>query len=132
MDFTSLVLFEKKENDNSFLKEIGSYEVNDGAEYIVKMYYNGDNIKAWFNTKNDVEDWEYSAYYDLLNKQVFLEKDFNITEVEDEYNPTWLVEFDFIEEHSDMLYRINELCSLIKKEMDRISNDMKGKKEEYI
>ncbi|AAK78929.1 hypothetical protein BJV85_003054 [Clostridium acetobutylicum] len=132
MDFTSLVLFEKKENDNNFLKEIGSYEVNDGAEYIMKMYYDGDKIKAWFNTKNDVEDWEYSACYDLFNEELFTEKGFDISEVDDEYNPTWLVKFDFIEEHTEMQNRIYELCSLIKQEMDRIFKSMQGKKDEYI
>ena len=77
MDFSSLVLFEKKENDNNFLREIESYEVNDGAEYIVKMYYDGDKIKVWFNTKRDVEDWEYSACYDLFNEAAFM--DSNVT-----------------------------------------------------
>ncbi|PJI07364.1 MULTISPECIES: DUF6762 family protein [Clostridium] len=132
MDFTSLVLFERKENDNSFLKEIGSYEVNDGAEYIVKMYYDGDKVKVWFNTKNDVEDWEYSACYDLFNEKAFMEKGFSISEVDDEYNPTWLAKFDYIEEHNGMGKRINELCSLIKNEMDRIFKEMEGKKDQYI
>ena len=54
MDFTSLVLFERKENDNSFIKEIGSYEVNAGTDYIAKMYYTRDKLKVWFKAKNDI------------------------------------------------------------------------------
>lgn len=132
MDFTSLVLFERKENDNNFLKEIGSYEVNDGAEYITKMYYDGYKVKVWFNTKKDMEDWEYSACYDLFNEKAFTERKFFISEIDDEYNPTWLVKFDFMEEHNEMGKRINELCSLIKDEMDRIFKEIQGKKDQYI
>ena len=39
MNFSSLVLMEKDKESNLFVRELGSYEVSDGAEYVTKMYY---------------------------------------------------------------------------------------------
>lgn len=116
----------------TFKKELGSFSVSDGAEYITKMYYDGEKVFVYFDTKVDVEDWQYSACYDLINEETFNQNGFEISDVDDEFNPTWLVKFDYIESHDEMGEKINKLCVLIKGEMERIFKDMEGKKEEYI
>lgn len=132
MDFSSLVLMEKDKEGKTFIRELGSYVVNEGAEYIKKLYYNGEKVSAFFDTKVDVEDWEYSAVYDLINEEVFSSKGFIIHDIDEQYNPTWCVEFDYADNHEVMGRKINLLCTLINDEMKRIFSVMKDKKEEYI
>jgi len=132
LDFSSLVLMEKDKEGKTFIREIGSYVVNEGAEYIKKLYYNGEKVIAFFDTKVDVEDWEYSAAYDLINEEIFSSKGFFIQDIDGEYNPTWSVEFEYVDDHEVMGRKINLLCTLINDEMKRIFSDMKDKKEDYI
>jgi hypothetical protein len=131
MEFSSLVLMEKDKETNFIVKELGSYEVGDGAEYITKMFFDGDKVNVYFDTKQDVEDWEYSAIFDLFNEEEFVKCGYNIEQVDDEFNPTWLVKFDFIEEHITMVDKLSELCTLIKSCVTKAFDDIKGKQEEY-
>lgn len=131
MDFSSLVLMEKDKNTGFMTKELGSYEVGEGAEYIRKMFYDGDKINVYFDTNRDVEDWEYSAVFDLFNEDKFIEQEYSIEQIDDEYNPTWLVKFDYNEEHSIVLSKLNNLCSLIKTHIKEVFENVKGKEEEY-
>ncbi|WML36828.1 DUF6762 family protein [Clostridium sp. OS1-26] len=131
MDFSSLVLMERDKDTGFMTKELGSYEVGEGAEYIKKMFYDGDKINVYFDTNRDVEDWEYSAVFDLFNEDKFIEQEYNIEQIDDEYNPTWIVKFDYNEEHSIVLARLNNLCSLIKTHIGEAFENVKGKEEEY-
>jgi len=131
MEFSSLVLMEKDKETNFIVKELGSYEVRDGAEYITKMFFDGDKVNVYFDTKQDVEDWEYSAVFDLFNEEEFVKDGYNIEQVDDEFNPTWLVKFDFIEEHIAMVDKLSELCTLIESCVTKVFDDIKGKEEEY-
>lgn len=131
LNFSSLVLMEKDKETNLIVKELGSYEVSDGAEYITKMFYNGDEVNVYFDTNSDVEEWEYSAIFDLFDIEAFSKSGYVIEDVDDEYNPTWLVKFDYAENHEDMSEKINNLCGLIKDSMVKVFDDIKGKKEEY-
>ncbi|MBI6873676.1 DUF6762 family protein [Clostridium aciditolerans] len=131
MDFSSLVLMEKDKDTGFVTKELGSYEVGEGAEYIKKMFYDGDKINVYFDTNRDVEDWEYSAVFDLFNEDKFIEQEYSIEQIDDEYNPTWLVKFDYNEEHSIVLSKLNNLCSLIKAHIREVFENVKGKEEEY-
>ncbi|MBV7274994.1 hypothetical protein JMF89_11965 [Clostridiaceae bacterium UIB06] len=131
MDFSSLVLMEKDKNTGFMVNELGSYEVGEGAEYIKKMYYDGEKINIYFDTNVDVEEWEYSAIFDLFDESEFIKEEFAIEQVDDEYNPTWLIKFDYEQEHSIMLSRLNSLCTLIKTYMKKVFSDIKGKEEEY-
>lgn len=122
---------EKDKETNLIVKELGSYEVSDGAEYITKMFYNGDKVNVYFDTNSDVEEWEYSAIFDLFDIEAFSKSEYIIEDVDDEYNPTWLVKFDYVENHEDMSEKINNLCGLIKDSMVKVFDDIKNKKEEY-
>ncbi|KYH30413.1 MULTISPECIES: DUF6762 family protein [Clostridium] len=132
MEFAALVLMEV-DKDNKFISEMGSYEVGDGAEYVTKFYYNADDgkVSLYFDTNKDVEDWEFTAIYDLFNLDVFEEKGYEIEEKDDEYNPTWVVKFDYDEDHGYMVEKLNEVCELIKLEMERTFEEAKDKKKEY-
>lgn len=131
MDFSSLVLMEKDRETNFLTKEIGSYEVGDGAKYITKMFYDGELVNVFFDTGRDVEEWEFSAVYDLFDEEVFAAKGYSIEDVDDEYNPTWLVKFKYEEEHLNMKKRLNDLCAIILDEIERVLEAIIGKEEDY-
>lgn len=131
MDFSSLVLMERDKDTNHLIREIGSYEVSDGAEYITRMYYDGEKVRVFFDTKKDVEEWEFSAIYDLFDAESFEAKGYDIEEADDEYNPTWKVSMDFNEEHRDMQDELNGLCALIDEKIHKVLEDIQGKENEY-
>lgn len=131
MDFSSLVLMEMDPNTKLFIKEIGSYKIEDGAQYIKKMYYDGEKVNVQFDTNKDVEDWEYTAIYDVFNYDIFKESGFEIEDIDDEYNPAWRVKLDFIEDHDAMDNKLCELCRHILKANTDAAEDIKGKEDSY-
>ena len=65
MDYSSLILMER-DNETGFVsKEVGSFQVSEGAEFVKNFYVKGDTVYFIFDTKEDVEEWQYSAIYDL-------------------------------------------------------------------
>ena len=131
MNFSSLVLMEKDKDNKFFTRELGSYKVDDGAEYITKMYYDGEKVNVFFDTKKDVEEWEYTAIFDLFDYEAFTENGYTIEDVDDEYNPTWLVKFEFLEKHEDMEKKLNELCNLISEKIYQVFQDISNKEDIY-
>ncbi|MDP4179293.1 MAG: hypothetical protein Q8900_13295 [Bacillota bacterium] len=132
MDFSSLVLMEKDKNTGLFIRELGSYKVNSGAVYITKMFCTENIVNVYFDTNKDVEEWEFSAIFDLFDDNIFTEKGFSIEMVEEEYNPTWLVKFEYIEDYSLMSNKINELCEAIDEAVNKAFTDIEGKESDYI
>ena len=131
LDFSSLVLMERDKETNHLVKELGSFKVNEGARFVTKFYYDGEKINMFFDTNRDVEEWEYSAIFDLFNLEAFESNGFVIEEVDDEYNPTWLLTFDYIEGHEDMESKINIACEIIENEMQNVFESVKDKEDEY-
>lgn len=131
MNFSSLVLIEKDRQTNQIVRELESYEVSEGVEYIKKMYYDGNKVNIYFDTNKDVEEWEYSAIFDLFNYDEFTKNGYNINDIDDEYNPTWLIKMDYCEEYEKMKEKIVYLCALIKKCVENVFNDIKDKKQKY-
>ena len=131
MDFSSLVLMEKDKETGFITKELGSFEVNEGALYVRKLFVVDNIVNLYFDTNKDVEEWEYSAIYDLFNKDVFIENGFEIDEDLDEYNPTFILKFKYSDEYIDMKEMIDKAVNLISKEMNNVFKNIEGKEEEY-
>lgn len=122
---------EKDKETGFVVKEIGSYNVSEGAEYIKSFYVLDDKVYIKFDTNKDVEEWEYSAIYDVFNMNLFEEEGFEIEEVEDEYNPTYLVKFKY-EDNREYISEKLALCiDLIEEAMEKAFSDIEGKEEEY-
>lgn len=132
MDFSSLVLMEKDSETGFITKELGSFQVSEGAEYVKKFFVLNGNVNLYFDTNKDVEEWEYSAIYDLFNYEIFKENDFEIEDVLDEYNPTFLIKFNYVEDYNIMKEKIEKALGLIDLTMEKVFNDIKGKEEEYM
>ena len=131
MQFSSLVLMERDKETKQFVRELGSYETAEGAEYVTKLYYDGELINLVFDTQVDVEEWQFTAIYDYFNEEVFTSKGYSIDVLDDEYNPTWVVKFEYSEEHMIVREAIIEICELIKEELIEVFEKIKGKEEEY-
>lgn len=131
MQFSSLVLMEIDKATNQFVKELGSFEASEGAQFVTKLNYYGESINLYFDTQVDVEEWQYTAIYDYFNEEAFTSKGYSIEAVDDEYNPTWLVKFEYSKDHNVVGDAIIEICELIKQELREAFEKIKGKEEEY-
>lgn len=131
MDYSSLILMEKDKETGFVVKEIGSYNVSEGAEYIKSFYVLDDKVYIKFDTNKDVEEWEYSAIYDVFNMNLFEEEGFEIEEVEDEYNPTYLVKFKYEDNREYISEKLSLCIELIEEAMEKAFSDIEGKEEEY-
>ena len=131
MNFSSLVLMEKDTDTGYLTNELGSYEVGDNAEYIVKLNCENNIVNLYFDTKKDVEEWEYSAIYDCFDESIFIRAGYEIESCDEEYNPTWIIKLPYDDEYSVMHKKLNELCNIIENEMLRVFEAIKDKEEEY-
>lgn len=131
MEFSSLVLMEKDKETGFISKELGSFEVNEGALYVTKLFVLNNEVNLYFDTNKDVEEWEYSAIYDLFNKEAFTEEGYTIEEELDEYNPTFILKFAYKEEHLEMKEDLDKVVALIEMEMEKVFRAIEGKEEEY-
>ncbi|CAM2076622.1 MULTISPECIES: DUF6762 family protein [Clostridia] len=131
MDYSSLILMERDNETGFVTKELGSYKVSEGAEYIKGFYVKGDSVYIKFDTNKDVEEWEYSAIYDVFNMELFENEGFEIEEVEDEYNPTFLINFKYKDDHDYIEEKLSLSIELIEEAMEKAFNDIEGKEEEY-
>ena len=61
MDYSSLILMEKDKETGFVVKEIGSYNVSEGAEYIKSFYVLDDTVYIKFDTNKDVKFETYAS-----------------------------------------------------------------------
>ena len=132
MDFSSLVLMEKDKETGFITKELGSFQVSEGALYVKKLFVLNEEVNLFFDTNKDVEEWEYSAIYDLFNYEAFIKEEFEIEDMLDEYNPTFLIKFKYVDDYEFMKERINKCVELIETSMGDVFKAIEGKEEEYI
>ncbi|MCR1950236.1 MULTISPECIES: DUF6762 family protein [unclassified Clostridium] len=131
MDFSSLVLMEKDKDTGFITKELGSFQVSEGALYVKKLFVVNDVVNLYFDTNKDVEEWEYSAIYDVFNYDAFIKEEFEIEDMLDEYNPTFLIKFKYVDDYEVMKERITRCVELIEDSMENAFKDIVGKEEEY-
>lgn len=131
MDFSSLVLMEKDKDTGFITKELGSFQVSEGALYVKKLFVVNEVVNLYFDTNKDVEEWEYSAIYDVFNYNAFIKEEFEIEDVLDEYNPTFLIKFEYVDDYEVMKERITRCVELIEDSMENAFKDIVGKEEEY-
>lgn len=131
MDYSSLILMER-DNETGFVsKEVGSFQVSEGAEFVKNFYVKGDEVYFVFDTKEDVEEWQYSAIYDLFNYELFKGEGLDIEDVEDEYNPTFLVKFEYNDDYDYLKDKLDLCIELVEEAMEKVFKDIEGKEEEY-
>ena len=135
MDDTFIVIM-LKDNETGFLeKELGSYAVEDSYGLRYNTYAveeNGEiNVYMRLTCERDVEDWEYDAIFDYYDTDTVLEAVSSVCEEDGEYNPMWIVKFEFSEDTELMESKIKKLLDLHKKELDSVYETIADKKDEY-
>jgi len=131
MDFSSLVLMEKDKETGFIKKELGSFEVNEGALFVKKLYVLDEIVYMHFDTNKNVEEWEYSAIYDLFNSESFTESGYEIEEDLDEYNPAYIIKFKYEDDYDVMKKKIQGVVTIIDSEMNLVFEAIQGKESEY-
>jgi len=131
MDFSSLVLVERDKATNNIIREMGSYAVSGGSEYITKLYYDGESVQLFFDTGRDVEEWEFSAIFDLFDTKPFEENGYTVEDDDGQYNPTWHISFSYNEDHAEFKNKLNLICGLIEESLKKVFADIEGKEAEY-
>lgn len=119
MEATSLVLM-KREN-GILTTELGSYKVEEGLSYVFKAYVEDNKVKIYLTTDRDVSDEEYTKIYDLYNYSMFEKEKFTVEDIDDEYNPVWLVEFEFSQDDEINEENINNVIRIHSEEIKRIA-----------
>ena len=106
MDETIIVIMLKDKQTGFLEKELCSYHLGEQQNMMLNIYAEQIEQKMTVFMKLtcecDVEDWEYNAildYYDMETVKPFVD---SIEELEEEYNPVWLVTFPFLENQQEM------------------------------
>ncbi len=130
-----MVLIIMCKKNGLFEKELESYEIVENENLIVSAYAveaEGYKIYLRISLDRDVEDWEFSAIYDYYDEDIIKPLVTSINAIEDCYNPTWEIEFDFIDSREEMEQKIQQILNCHKDELLDVYNVIKDKKEEYI
>jgi len=133
----TLIVIMLKNNSTGFLEtEIGSYNLGINENLVVNAYAtqqdNKYKIHLKISTDKDVEDWQFNAIYDYYDDETIKNLVDDIFEVDDCYNPTWEVVFDFIDSHKQMEQKLNDILNCHKKELLDVYETIKNKKDDYI
>lgn len=123
MNASSLVLMNKE--NGVLTKELGSYEIESGLEFVFKAYVEDGSVNLFLTTDRDVDDDEYNEIYDNYNEEPLNELGFTVEEIEEEYNPVWRVKLLFKEEHNNMKQDLNTIIKYHEEEIKRIYEQIK-------
>lgn len=135
MEDTSIVLM-VKDNKTGFLeKEIGSYKIDENENLVVSAFVLDDKgnyeVHLKISIDRDIEDWEFNAIYDYYDDENIKNLVTSINEIEDCYNPTWEVTFDFVNSSTDMEEKIKSILACHKTELLDTYAVIKDKEQEY-
>lgn len=136
MEETFIVLMLRNEKTGFLEKELNSYKIDEEENTIVNMYAKEENnayvVHLKLSTPREVEDWEFDAIYDYYDGSLFDKLISDFFEVEDCYNPTWELVFEYIEDDNHMLEKINDILQIHKSEILDVLEEIKLHREEYI
>ncbi len=137
MEETFIVVMLKEKNSGFLVKEIGTYAVTEYSNYLVNINAEETtdekvivNMKVMYDS--EIEDWQYNAicdYYDT-SELMFDDRIINCVEIEECYEPTWEVTFNFTndDEVEELIHNILEKHHF---EILAVLDTIKDKKEEY-
>lgn len=125
MDCSNLLLMDIDPETGFYRGELGTFVVENN-ENIRKFFYDGKGVNLSFDVNKDVDDWEYSAIFDVFPYDRFKSQGFEVLDIDDEYNPSWIVKFEYFKDHDKMQERIDKLMSLIEESIEYSFEEIKG------
>lgn len=123
-----------KDSKTGFLeKEICSISLEKLDEYIVNLFVTEDGGLQSFNmrlsTGRDVSDWEYDAVFDYYDPSALEAMGAKVCEMDDDYNPVWLVSLPFDEEK--VQETAEKVLEIHHAELTDVFETIKDKEAEY-
>lgn len=122
MEASSLVLMNKVEG--ILEKEFGSYEIEEGLELVYKAFVENNKVCLFLTVDRDVNDEEYNEIFDNYNLEELSNMGFEVSEVEEEYNPVWQVNFEFKDNHDEIEEALNSIISYHNNEVIRVYEEI--------
>lgn len=130
-----IMLMEKEPESGFLIKEVGSYAIKNQGSLVDGIFLTKDKdieiVHIRVTVDKDVKDWEYSAIFDEYDSLVFHELVLSFEELEDTYNPTWELTFEFQEDQAIMEKILNNILDVHKKELNRVWDNIVDKKSDY-
>src|SRR5690606_17861191 len=98
-NYDNLLLMKKNMETGFLVEEIGSYKINNHIEFIEKIFLAEEEDNAYIyltlTTYEIEEDWKYYGILDLYNMDIYNNKISDIEELEDSFNPSWLLKIQY-------------------------------------
>ena len=117
---------------NSIIKEdkqaeIVLYGTSMGGSTVLMA--SGEDLPS--NIKAIISDCAYTSIYDLFDYELFKGEGLDIDDIEDEYNPTFLVKFEYKDDYDYLKEKLDLCIELVEESMGKVFKDIEGKEEEY-
>lgn len=133
---TVLVIMLKDKHTGFLEKEITSLNIKQNENLIVNLFVQHDDfdnleLHLKLSMDKDVLDWEYYAIYDYYDISVFDGVVNNIIEIDNLYNPTWELIFDYIDNKIEMENKISRILDIHLNEINNVYSAIKDKESEY-
>ncbi len=136
MDKLSVVVMEKDAQTGLLDKELGSYSIEYNIDYIDKVFAvieeGREIVHLYITIPGEFEDWEFNAILDNYDTSLYDDLILSIEEDQDNHNPGWILKVEFIEDDDKMEERLNEILKIHDAEAARVTEAIKGMKDEYI
>ncbi len=137
MEDTLIVVMLKDEKTGFFERELGAFSLEEYEQYLVNVYglEKNEDITLYMTVslEREVLDWEFNAildYYDVENIKK-LSNVYDMQEVEECYNPTWIITLKYNDNIQSMRDELIDILEKHKLELDEVLEVIKDKEEEY-
>ena len=136
MEDTVIVIMLLNPETGYLEKELGCYTVAEYENLIYNTYAADDSGKLTVYLKltvqEDVSDWQYNAIFDYYDTEVLQPYVNTISQDTEQYNPTWLVSFAYIEDIKGMEEKLSAILLAHSQELVSVMEAIADKKDDYI
>lgn len=134
MEETVIVIMLKDAETGFLEKELGSYSMPEGGEWIFNIYVEEDaaqTVVLRLSCDRELQDWEYDAVYDYYDMETVGALVESIEEEDGHYDPVWVVRFPFLPEQAAMEERLGAILNAHREEMLSVYEAIKDKEDDY-
>lgn len=136
MEDTVIVIMLKNPKTGFLEKELASLALKENEKLIVNIFAQEENEKLKTHIKvttdKDVSDWEYDAVFDYYDADIFKSLAENIIEVQECYNPTWEIIFEYTDDKEELEEKIKKILEIHRNELEDVYETIKDKEDEYV
>ncbi|SHH50718.1 hypothetical protein SAMN02745196_00603 [Clostridium collagenovorans DSM 3089] len=135
MENELIVLIEKEDKTNNFLREVTSFALDKG-NLVHSLYMVKENDKyivhMLLTTDRDVEEWEFEAIYDYYEDENLKDTVSTIEDADDYFNPTWHITLPYNDDRVEMEILLDNILNTHFETLENTYELIKENKEDYI